>query len=132
MVCSLYMYFIFLPSMIKRINIHKRLISSIFLLGYFSFIILTITHVHGDTVNNTYKTTGIACTNLHSTSSDSQDNCQICHLFSSINVNTNSITLFSGLLVETCAIKIIDSNYKSNPVDINYLRGPPSENIFSI
>jgi hypothetical protein len=53
-------------------------------------------------------------------------------LFSSINVNTNSIVLFSGFLVETCTIKIIDSNYKSNPVDINYLRGPPSGNIFSI
>src|ERR1035438_5125169 len=126
------MYFIFLPSMIKRINRHKRLISSIFLLGYFSFIILTITHVHGDKVNNTYKTIGIACANLNSTSSDSQDNCQICHLFSSMNVNTNSTTLYSGLLIEACTLINIDSKYKSTPVDVNYLRGPPSENILSI
>ena len=126
------MYFIFLPSMIKRINRHKRLISSIFLLGYFSFIILTITHVHGDTLNNTYKTTGIACANLYSTSSDSQDNCQICHLFSSINVNTNGTAFHSVILIETCTLINVDSKYKSNAVDINYLRGPPSENILSI
>ena len=126
------MYFIFLPSMIKRINRHKTIISSIFLLGYFSFIVLTITHVHGDTLNNTYKTIGIACTNLCSTSSDSQDNCQICHLFSSINVNTNGTTFHSVLLIETCTLINIDSKYKSNPVDLNYLRGPPSGNILSI
>ena len=117
--------------MVKRLNRHKRLISSIFLLGYFSFIILTITHVHGDTLNNTYKTIGIACTNLYSTSPDSQDNCQICHLFSSININTNGTTLHSVLLVETCTLLNIDPKYKSNPVDVNYLRGPPSENILS-
>jgi hypothetical protein len=125
------MYFIFLPRMIKHLNRHKRLISSIFLLGYFSFIILTITHVHGDTLNNTYKTIGIACTHLSSTSSDSQDNCQICHLFSSININTNGTTLHSVLLIETCTLLNIDPKYKSNPVDVNYLRGPPSENILS-
>ena len=118
--------------MIKRINRHKTIISSIFLLGYFSFIVLTITHVHGDTLNNTYKTIGIACTNLCSTSSDSQDNCQICHLFSSINVNTNGTTFHSVLLIETCTLINIDSKYKSNPVDVNYLRGPPSGNILSI
>jgi hypothetical protein len=118
--------------MIKRINSYKKIISSIFLLGYFSFIILTITHIHRDTINDTCHTIGIANTNLCSTFSDSQDNCQICHLFSSINVNTNSIALFPGLLIETCTVKIIDSNYKSNPVDINYLRGPPSGNNFSI
>ena len=126
------MYFIILPSMIKRINRHKTIISSIFLLGYFSFIILTITHVHVDTLNNTYKTIGIARTNLYSTSSDSQDNCQICHLFSSINVNTNGTTFHSVILIETCTLINIDSKYKSNPVDVNYLRGPPSKNILSI
>jgi hypothetical protein len=53
-------------------------------------------------------------------------------LFSSINVNTNGTTLHSVLLVETCTLLNIDPKYKSNPVDVNYLRGPPSENILSI
>ena len=126
------MYFIFLPGMIKRINRHKRLISSIFLLGHISFIILTITHFHEDTLNNTYKTIGMAHTNLYSTFSDSQDNCQICHSFSSINIHTVIIAFSSGLLIENCTLINHDSNYKSNPVDINYLRGPPSLNILSV
>ena len=118
--------------MIKRINKYKSIISSIFLWGYFSFIILTITHVHVDTLNNTYKTIGIARTNLYSTSSDSQDNCQICHSFSSINIHTVIIAFASGLLIENCTLIKHDSNYKLNPIDINYLRGPPSLNIFSV
>jgi hypothetical protein len=126
------MYFIFLPGMIKRINSYKTIISSIFLLGHISFILLTITHFHGNTLNNTCKTIGITHTNLYATFSDSQDNCQICHLFSSINVNTNGTSIHSVLLIETCILITIDSKYKSNPVDINYLRGPPDENILSI
>jgi hypothetical protein len=117
--------------MIKRINRHITIISSIFLLGYFSFIVLTISHFHGDSINNCCKTIGITHSNLFSTFTDSQDNCQICHLLSSINVNTNNITIASGLLIKTCTLINIKIGYKSNPTDVNYLRGPPSDNILS-
>ena len=117
--------------MIKRINRHKAIISSIFLLGYFSFIVLTITHFHGDASNSNGRTIGFTYNISCPTSSDSQENCQICHSFSSININTVIIAFSSGLLVENCTLINNDSDYKSNPVDINYLRGPPSLNILS-
>jgi hypothetical protein len=126
------MYFISLLSMIRRINRHKKIISSIFLLGYFSFIILTITHVHGNTFNSNCRTVEVINKISYSTACDSQENCQICHSFSSINVNNIKTAFSSGLLIETCVLINNDSNYKSNPVDINYLRGPPTFNILSI
>jgi hypothetical protein len=118
--------------MIKRINRHKKIISSIFLLGYLSFIALTVTHFHGDAVSGNNRAPGITYNISCSTSSDSQDNCQICHSFSSININKVIITFASGLLIESCTLINHDSNYKSNPIDINYLRGPPSLNILSV
>ena len=118
--------------MIKRINRHKKIISSIFLLGYFSFIVLTITHFHGDALNSNNQTLGFTNNISCPTSSDSQDNCQICHSFSSINISTVIIAFSAGLLIENCTLINHDSNYKSNPVDINYLRGPPTLNILSV
>ena len=118
--------------MIKRINRHKSIISSIFLTGYFSFIVLTITHFHNEGVNscnrNAVPAYNISCT----TETDSPENCQICHSFSSINISTVIIAFSSGLLIENCTLLNNDTNYKSNPVDINYLRGPPTFNILSV
>jgi hypothetical protein len=117
--------------MIKHINRHKTIISSIFLVGYFSFIVLSITHFHGGAVNSNCRTVEFINKISCSTDCDSQENCQICHSFSSININTVIIAFSSGLLVENCTLINNDSDYKSNPVDINYLRGPPSLNILS-
>jgi hypothetical protein len=118
--------------MIKRINRHKSIISSIFLTGYFSFIVLTITHFHNEGLNS-YNRNIVPAYNISSTTeTDSPENCQICHSFSSININTVIITFSSGLLVEDCTLFNDDTIYKSNPVDINYLRGPPNFNILSV
>jgi hypothetical protein len=118
--------------MIKRINRHKKIISSIFLLGYFSFIVLTITHFHGDTLSSNNQSPGITYNISCPISSDSQDNCQICHSFSSINISSVITTFSSGLLIENCTLINNDLSYNSNSVDLNYLRGPPSLNILSV
>jgi hypothetical protein len=118
--------------MIKRINRHKKIISSIFLLGYFSFIALTITHFHGDALSGNNRASGFDYNISCPTSADTQDNCQICHSFSSININKVIIAFSSGLLIENCTLLNKDLNYNSNLVDINYLRGPPSLNILSV
>jgi hypothetical protein len=118
--------------MIKRINRHKAIISLMFLSGYFSFLILTITHFHITASNRNGGTPGIVYKTLYSTNSDTQENCQICYSFFSINFNSVITAFSSGLLIESCALSNNFSNYKTNPVDKNYLRGPPSLNIFSI
>src|SRR5674476_1371064 len=115
--------------MIKRINRYKKIISSIFLLGYFSFIVLTVTHFHGDALSGNNRTPGFTYNISCPTSSDSQDNCQIYHSFSSINIHTVIIAFSSGLLIENCTLLYNDLDYNSNSVDINYLRGPPTLNI---
>ena len=118
--------------MIKRINKHKTFISTFLLLGYISFIILTITHVHGDTFNNIDKTIGISHTNSCSTTSESQENCQICHLYSSINITSIGINISSDIAVGNFVLIDIDSKYTASFVNLNYLRGPPTNNIHSI
>jgi hypothetical protein len=118
--------------MINRINRYKTITSSIFLLGYFSFIVLSITHFHSDGLNSILEKTGVANKISYSADSDSPENCQICHAFSSINVNTVFIAFSSGLLIENCTLIKNESDYRSNLIDINYLRGPPTLNILSI
>jgi hypothetical protein len=118
--------------MIKRISRHKSIISSIFLLGYFSFVVLTITHFHNKGLDsyspNTVPAYNISC----KAGTDSPESCQICHSFSSININTVIIAFSSGLLIDNCTLFNNDTIYKTNPVDINYLRGPPTLNILSV
>ena len=101
-------------------------------MGYISFIALTVNHFHGDTFNSNYKTIGLAHTNSCATTSESQENCQICHLYSSINVTSIGIKISSGILVENCVVINIDPGFSTNFTEVNYLRGPPSDNILFI
>jgi hypothetical protein len=118
--------------MINSINKYKTITSSLFLFGYFSFIVLSITHFHSDGLNNCNRTISFSNKISCSADSDTPENCQICHSFSSINVNSVIIAFSSGLLIENCTLINYDSDYKSNLIDINYLRGPPSFNTLSI
>lgn len=118
--------------MINRINRYKTITSSIFLLGYLSFIVLSITHFHSDGLNSSAQTTGFTNKISYSADSDSPENCQICHAFSSINVNNVIIAFSSGLLIENCTLINNESDYRSDLIDIYYLRGPPTLNILSI
>jgi len=118
--------------MINRINKYKTITSSIFLLGYFSFIVLSITHFHSDGLNSGARTIGFTYKTSYSADSDSPENCQICHAFSSINVNTVIIAFSSGLLIESCTLVNNESDYRSDLIESQYLRGPPSFNIHSI
>lgn len=116
----------------RQINKYRPIITSIFLAGYLSFILLSIVHFHSNTVYNNYKSSEIVNYVLHSTTSDNDENCPICLSFSSINVNTINLTFSSSLLIENCPLIIIASGYKSNSQNVKYLRGPPNNNILSL
>jgi hypothetical protein len=116
----------------RLINRHKKIISSLLLFGYISFIAITITHVHSNESNSNYRTIDVLHSNSFTANSDSQENCQICHLYSSIEVINIGINLSSVLAAENYLFIKNDSGYISNSVNVNYLRGPPSINILSI
>jgi hypothetical protein len=116
----------------RLLNRHKKIISSLLLFGYLSFIAITITHVHSNEFRNNYKTIDVSHSNSYALNSESQDNCQICLLYSSIDVVSIDINLSSILAAENCLIVNNDSVYKSDFVNVNYLRGPPTINILSV
>ncbi|MDR3666238.1 MAG: hypothetical protein P4L35_05295 [Ignavibacteriaceae bacterium] len=101
-------------------------------MGYFSFIVLSITHFHNDGLNSLAKTAVFSLKTTYAADSDSPENCQICHAFSSININSVIILFSSGLLIENCTLIKNDFDFRSTHVEVNYLRGPPSYNIRSI
>jgi hypothetical protein len=116
----------------RLINRHKTIISSILLFGYLSFIAITITHVHSNEFNNNCKSIDVSHSNSYAANCESQDNCQICLLYSSIDIVSININLYSVLAAENCLIINNDLGYTSNSINVNYLRGPPSINILSV
>ena len=116
--------------MISRINRYKTRISYVFLLGYISFILISITHFHKEIFYGSEKTIDNVSNSASSkTSGQSEDNCPICQLSFSINVNTVSVTVTSNLVVESIVFLNNESVFTSHIVNINSLRGPPSLNI---
>jgi hypothetical protein len=118
--------------MIRKINKYKPVIVSIFLTGYLSFVLLSIMHFHGNSINNKYKASEYSNKVFYSTVADNDENCPICISFSSININANNFTFPSTQFIENCPLLIIASCYKFNSGDVNYLRGPPIYNIHSV
>src|ERR1035437_5910881 len=89
--------------MINRINKYKTYISSLFLMGYIAFILISLTHVH---LEEHYSNTPVQVANnsVHSgVSGQTEETCQVCQLSSSININTNSL-IISGSLTPECLI----------------------------
>jgi hypothetical protein len=116
--------------MINRINKYRIAISSVFLLGYVSFMFISLTHVHNEinyekasSVDNVY--------NSHSTKSlgQNEENCPICQFASSISVNTISITVCNNLVFESIFLLKNETIFTSAIIQGNYLRGPPEFNI---
>ncbi len=116
--------------MINRINKHRNLISSVFLLGYLSFMLISLTHFHnelnygkGSTVENVSNSTS------SKTSGPNEENCPICQFASSISIYTVSITVSGNLIFESNILLKNDPIFISAIIQGNFLRGPPEFNI---
>lgn len=112
--------------MIIRINKYKAYISSLFLMVYFAFILIGLTHVHPD---GQYDNKPVLVANNIShpgVSGQTEENCQICQLSSSLNINT-SILFFSGTLTPECSILPNNETvHQYAAVNVHCLRGPPT------
>jgi hypothetical protein len=116
--------------MLNRINKYKTRISYVFLLGYISFVFISLTHFHKEIFYGSEKTIDNVSNSASSkTSGQSEDNCPICQLSFSINVNTVPLTVTSNLVIESIVLLNNESVFTSHIVHINSLRGPPSFNI---
>ena len=116
--------------MISRINRYKRKISSVFLLGYITFILISITHFHKEIFYGSEKTIdNISNSTTSKTSGENEDNCPICQFSSSINVNIVSLPVTSGLVLESIVFLNNETVFTTNIIHVNSLRGPPSFNI---
>lgn len=114
--------------MISRINRHKSKISTLFLLGYIAFILISITHFHKEVIYGNEKIVDNVSTSSK-TSGENEDNCPICQFSSSINISLVSLPLTSDLVLESIVLLNNETVFTNNIVQVNSLRGPPSFNI---
>jgi hypothetical protein len=149
-----YPHIFYFGYMCKKINKYTRVISSLFLAVYLSFMALNLLHVHGENFlqklaidsghsalrDSRMSSSGMAIDsgsrhagtghsavwNSGITSScDSEGECQICQLYSSINISPVSIPISSGMVFESVLVIPEDTDYITYPVNSNNLRGPP-------
>jgi len=112
--------------MITRINKYKASISSLFLMGYAAFILISLTHVHSEEHFSNCQVQYANNTSHSGLTGQSEDNCQICQLSSSLNINTTTL-IISGILNPECSVLPNNETiYQSSTVNVNCLRGPPS------
>jgi hypothetical protein len=96
------------------------------LLGYLAFVCLSVIHVHSYSIgasSNNYSF--IADNDGVKTVSNSEDDCQVCHLFFSINVNSVPA---SALAVFSSEQKFLVANESAHFLQVDNqlcLRGPP-------
>jgi hypothetical protein len=113
--------------MIKRINKHNSVIAQLFLLGYVSFVLISVAHNHIEMLIGSGKHSVLVIVDeTAGPGYKSEQNCQICHLSSSINTIASPLALHSILLIEGTVIIKYESTYQSNTINVNFLRGPPS------
>jgi hypothetical protein len=116
--------------MISRINKYKSKISTVFLLGYITFILISVTHFHKEIFYGSEKTIDNISNSMSSkTSGQNEDNCPICQFSSSINVSIVSLPISSGLVLESIVFLNNETVFTTSIVQLNSLRGPPSFNI---
>lgn len=115
--------------MIIRINRHKAAISSVILLGYTCFILISLTHFHPESFSGTGKTVDMIHNSSTKSAKESEENCPICQLASSISINTVSITISSNLVFESIFPLKDEPVFTSSIIQENSLRGPPEFNI---
>jgi hypothetical protein len=119
--------------MINDINRYRKAISSVFLLGYFAFILISITHFHKEIFYGSEKTADNISNSTNSTASNTSglndDNCPVCQLSSSLNINVISLALTSGLVLESVVFLNNEVVFTTNVVHVNSLRGPPTFNV---
>ncbi|MDR3666748.1 MAG: hypothetical protein P4L35_07895 [Ignavibacteriaceae bacterium] len=116
--------------MISRINRYKSRISTVFLLGYITFILISTTHFHKEIFYGGEKTIdNVSNSTTSKTSGQNEENCPICQLSTSLNINVTSLTLTSGLVLETIVFLNNETVFTTSIVHVNSLRGPPSFNI---
>lgn len=113
-------------SMFYRINKYKAYISSLFLLGYIGFILISLTHVHKEECFRNTPVQIATDTSLPGISGQSEENCQICQLSSSLNINTTTLILSGSLTPECLILPNNETIHQSTIVDVNCLRGPPT------
>ena len=116
--------------MINDINRYRKAISSVFLLGYISFILISLTHFHKEILYGSEKTAdNISNSSTSKTSGDNEENCPVCQLSSSLNFNVTSVIVSSGLVLESIVFLNDETIIGTNIVHANSLRGPPSFNV---
>lgn len=120
-------------SLVKvKMDIKRRICASIFLVGYISFVLLSITHFHSPEPVNSGKASLVISTVISKTPGDTEDNCPICHLFSSVNFNSfpEVNTILSSVHEQIDPVN--ESNFESWLSDSQFLRGPPASLSFSL
>jgi len=117
-----------------RINNKSRIFASILLLGYLSFVLLSITHFHSaETTCNSNLTSQFASdTSFSKTPKESADNCPICHLYSSINFCLLTGVIAPDLTVQSKISLNNKTGYKFTLSEMLFPRGPPVSISFSI
>lgn len=113
-------------SMHGRTEKMKKVFASVFLLGYLSFVMLSITHFHNPDSVNSGKTVLSVKTSVSKALSDSEDNCQICHLYSSVNFFSPALIISNILKFESPVNTIDQIGYQSEFFKSLSLRAPPS------
>jgi hypothetical protein len=94
-------------------------------MGYVAFILISLTHVHTEE-HYSNSPVQVANNTLHSgANSQTEETCQVCQLFSSININTNSLIITGSLTPECLISPDNETTHQFTTVNVNCLRGPP-------
>lgn len=109
-----------------RMDKKRRIFASIFLLGYLSFILVSITHFHHFDSLNPDKTVLSSEISVSKTLTNSEDNCPVCHLYSSVIICSLRQTVSNLQTVESPVATVNEAGYQTEFFSSLSLRAPPS------
>lgn len=112
--------------MLYRTERMKKVFASVFLLGYVSFVLLSITHFHQSAALRSDNKVLSAQTSTAKTLSDPENNCPVCHLYSSVNYYYPRQVISNILAAHIQVPAINETGYQSEFFKSLSLRAPPS------
>lgn len=105
---------------------NRKIYASIFLLGYLSFVLLSITHFHSFCLSNSDTIVQFTNTSAVKTIDDGQGDCPVCHLYSTVSFTPIQAVASFVFTVEGKISSFSETSCQNKFNDSQYLRAPPS------